>query len=78
MANKTDMQYFNNLHQSGVCACNVADYLVSCLTEYNYENIKEMLTKIHAFEHEGDNKKHEMSNFVLILRYQNFARSGFH
>jgi len=64
MANKADMQYFNNLHESGRCTCNVADYLVECLTDYNSENIKEMLAKMHEYEHMGDTKKHEMSQML--------------
>ncbi|MBE5800787.1 MAG: DUF47 family protein [Clostridiales bacterium] len=61
MANKADRFYFENFIEAADCACKGANYLVECLSDYNPEKIREMLDTMHAFEHEGDGKKHEMS-----------------
>ncbi len=58
---KADRMYFENLIAAADCACQAADFLVSCLQDYKLENVKEMLVKMHEFEHAGDTKKHEMS-----------------
>jgi len=64
MANKADKIYFENLQESAKCACEASSYLVECLTNYNTENINEMLEKMHKFEHAGDTKNHEMSGML--------------
>lgn len=61
MASKSDRFYFENLIEAAECSCNSAEYLVQCLTNYNAENLNEMIAKMHEFEHAGDVKKHEMS-----------------
>ena len=58
---KQDKFYFENLKQAADCACNTAKYLVECLTDFDVKNIQDMLETMHAFETEGDHKKHEMS-----------------
>ena len=61
MANKADMYYFKTLQESAQCACDAAEYLVECLTNYNPSNINEMLEKMHECENRGDIKRHELS-----------------
>ena len=59
---KTDRLYFENLVTSADYACAAANYLVECLSKYQFEDLKTMLETMHAHEHAGDNKKHEMSS----------------
>lgn len=59
---KSDRLYFENLVSSAEYACIAADYLVQCLSNYQPENLKEMLENMHGHEHAGDDKKHEMSS----------------
>lgn len=61
MANKGDRYYFDNFVAAADYCCNAAKYLEECLTNYDYAKIEEMLDKMHAYEHEADKKKHEMS-----------------
>ncbi len=61
MANKADRFFYENLVESADCSCRAADFLANCLKNFKDENIEEMLEKLHAIEHEGDNKKHEMN-----------------
>lgn len=58
---KADRMYFDNLISAADYACAAADYLVSCLKNYHADSLKEMLEKMHEYEHGGDLKKHEMS-----------------
>ena len=58
---KQDRYYYDNFVAAANCCCDSAKYLQECLTNYDYNNIKDMLTKMHAFEHSADEKKHEMS-----------------
>ena len=59
---KSDRLYFENLVAAADYACLAADYLVECLSNYQPENLKQMLENMHTHEHAGDNKKHEMSS----------------
>lgn len=59
---KSDRLYFENLVAAADYACLAADYLVECLSNYQPENLKQMLENMHNHEHAGDNKKHEMSS----------------
>lgn len=61
MSKKADQFYFENFVMAAECACQAADYLVSCLEDYRPENMKEMMETMHEYEHAGDLKKHEMS-----------------
>ena len=61
MSGKADKFYFENFVQAADYACEAADYLAQCMSDYHSENIVEMLRRIHEIEHAGDNKKHEMS-----------------
>ena len=58
---KGDKFYFENFVECASLAKSAAIYLVECLENYNPENIKAMLEKMHNFEHSADLKKHEMS-----------------
>ncbi len=59
---KTDRMYFENLVSAAESSCAAAHYLVECLSNYQPEKLKEMLTEMHKLEHAGDTKKHEMSS----------------
>lgn len=61
---KADRLYFENLVAAADCACRAADYLVSCMSDYHYDNVKTMLETMHELEHAGDAKKHEMNNML--------------
>ncbi len=58
---KSDHYYYNNFIDAAECCCLAAKYLQSCLSNYDYGQIKEMLEKMHRYEHDADEKKHEMS-----------------
>lgn len=60
MMSKADRFYFENFIQAAEVSCEAANYLVSCLTDYHPENIRQMLDTMHEYEHTGDDKKHEM------------------
>ena len=61
MANKKNDFYWNNYISSAEISCRSADYLLGCLREFDAEQINEMLTKMHEFEHQGDSLRHEMT-----------------
>lgn len=61
MASKADRFYFDNFIGAANCCCQAANYLEECLKHYNYENIQQMLEKMHRLEHDADQKKHEMT-----------------
>lgn len=62
MAAKADLFYFQNLLEAADYACQAAEYLVTCISDYNSENALTMLEKMHTFEHQGDSVRHAMSN----------------
>lgn len=61
MAHNSDRFYYDNFIAAADCSCKAADYLIDCLSRYNPADIKDMLKTMHRFEHEADEKKHEMS-----------------
>lgn len=61
MASKQDKFYFENFIAAADCSCRAADYLVDCLERYDAAQLGQMMRNLHAIEHEGDGKKHEMS-----------------
>lgn len=61
MASKADRFYFENFNGAANCCCQTAKYLEECLKNYDYNNIKQMLTKMHHYEHDADKMKHEMT-----------------
>ena len=61
MANKKNDFYWNNFISAADTACRAADYLLECLREFDAENMNEMMTAMHEYEHKGDSLRHEMS-----------------
>ena len=62
MAAKADRLYFENLVSAADKACIAADYLVTILSDFHYDSMKEMMATMHEYEHAGDSIKHEMEN----------------
>lgn len=58
---KGDKFYYDNFAECAALAKKAAEYLVSCLENYDYDKIEEMLENMHVFEHSADIKKHEMN-----------------
>ena len=58
---KGDKFYFENFAASTALSKEAATYLVSCLENYDPNNIQQMLDQMHSIEHRADVKKHEMS-----------------
>lgn len=58
---KGDRFYFENFVDAADLCCSAAAYLESCLTNYDYSRIEQMLEKMHSIEHEADGKRHEMN-----------------
>ena len=58
---KSDKFYFDNFCETTVIARQAADYLVTCLENYDTCVISKMLEQIHIFEHSADKNKHEMN-----------------
>lgn len=58
---KGDKFYFENFAASTALSKEAATYLVSCLENYNPNNIEHMLEQMHKIEHRADVKKHEMN-----------------
>lgn len=76
---KSDRFYFENYAAAAQCCGKAAAYLQECLTNYDYANIKTMLEKMHALEHEADGVKHEMTAtlakaFVTPLEREDMAQ----
>lgn len=58
---KGDKFYFENFAASTALSKEAANYLVTCLENYDPENIQQMLDQMHEIEHNADKKKHEMN-----------------
>ncbi len=61
MANKADRFYFENFVAAAEQSGRAAVYLADFLKNYKTENLETAIREVHALEHEGDKKKHEMS-----------------
>ena len=61
MASKADKFYFNNFLSATECCVEAATYLEECLNNYDVNKLKEMIVKMHGFEHKADEVHHEMS-----------------
>ena len=57
---KSDKFYFENFAAGTALSKQAADYLVTCLEQYDPTQWETMLETMHGFEHEADVKKHEM------------------
>ena len=61
MASKSDRFYYQNFIEAAEYSCKAAEYLSQCVKDYHPENSREMLDKMHEFEHQADGIRHEMS-----------------
>ena len=61
MGSKADKFYYNNFISAAECCVDAAKFLEECLKNYDNSKIKEMLIKMHEFEHKADGVHHEMS-----------------
>lgn len=57
---KSDKFYFENFVASAKLSKEAAEYLVTCLENYDLDNLQSMLDAMHKIEHSADVKKHEM------------------
>lgn len=76
---KGDRFYFENFVAAAELCCDAANYLESCLKEYDYNKIEEMLHTMHLIENEADGKRHEMASalakaFVTPLDREDLAQ----
>ncbi len=76
---KSDKFYFENFLTAADCCGKAAAYLQECLTDYDYNNMPTMLTKMHEIEHTADGMKHEMTAvlakaFVTPLEREDLAQ----
>ena len=58
---KGDKFYFENFVAGTALSKKAAEYLVTCLENYDPEKIEQMMTEMHEIEHQADMKKHEMN-----------------
>lgn len=58
---KGDKFYFENFTASTALSKEAATYLVTCLENYDPNNILQMMEQMHSIEHRADIKKHEMN-----------------
>ncbi len=59
---KGDKFYFENFSQCTALSKKAADYLATCLENYDPNRIDKMLAEIHEIEHSADAKRHEMGD----------------
>ena len=59
---KGDKFYFENFSQCTALSKKAAEYLVSCLENYDPEKIECMLKEMHEIEHSADAKRHEIGD----------------
>lgn len=52
--------YFTMLEEMAECSCRAAETLEQILTGFRAEQLDEHMEKLHAIEHEGDERKHEL------------------
>jgi len=58
---KGDKFYFENFEAGTALSKKAAEYLVTCLENYDPEKIEQMMTEMHQIEHQADIKKHELN-----------------
>ncbi|MBQ6935347.1 MAG: DUF47 family protein [Clostridia bacterium] len=61
MGSKADKFYFNNFLSATECCVEAAKYLEECFNNYDVNKLKDMIVKMHGFEHKADEVHHEMS-----------------
>lgn len=78
---KKDSFYFDNFVGAAECSCAAAEYLRDCLREYDYGKMETMLAAMHGYEHEGDRRKHDLTEalaraFVTPMDREDMAEIG--
>ena len=58
------MVYFNNFKECVDCSLRAAHFLEDVLSNYNIDTIKEQVDELHELEHEGDTKRHEITEVI--------------
>ncbi len=58
---KTDRLYFENLISAADQCCKAASYLAAIMQDYNGQDLADILTTMHNYEHTADGIKHEMT-----------------
>ena len=61
MGSKADKFYFNNFLEATDCCVDSAKYLKNCFENYNVNELKNMIIKMHEYEHKADEVHHAMS-----------------
>lgn len=59
---KGDKFYFENFATSTALSQKAAEYMLSCLENYDPDRLPAMLERMHEIEHSADKKKHEMND----------------
>ena len=65
MAAKSDSFYFNTFAECAALAGEAAQVLHSVLTQFNSDEIDEIMWKLHEVEHKADEKKHDMLSALV-------------
>lgn len=60
MAKKAELNYFDHFVACAEIACEAARFMKDAITNFNVENLPSLREQLHALEHQGDEKKHEM------------------
>ena len=78
MGSKQDKFYFNNFLEATDCCVSAAKYLKECFDNYDVNNLKDNIVKMHEFEHNADGVHHAMTEalakaFVTPLDREDIA-----
>ena len=78
MGSKQDKFYFNNFLEATDCCVSAAKYLKECFDNYDVNNLKDNIVKMHEFEHNADGVHHRMTEalakaFVTPLDREDIA-----
>lgn len=65
MAAKSDSYYFNTFAECAALACEASEVLHTVLTRFNFDEIDDIMLKLHEVEHQADDKKHSMLSALL-------------
>lgn len=57
--------YFTMLAEMAECSCRAAEMLEGILLDFDPERLGENMERLHAVEHEGDSKKHDLVNKLI-------------
>lgn len=65
MSKKQDAYYFNNFIECAQCACEAADLLEQIFSNFHRDSLAQDMDKMHALEHAGDQKKHDLVEVLV-------------